>query len=85
MQKKKIDQAIWQHFFRLLKQALREYIFEAEFQQKFEKTLLYPTDDVLLYRDQFEALMQTAFQTSEVFICSPKDMTRLLRTESYMF
>ena len=28
--------------------------------------MLYPTDDVLLYRDQFEALMQTAFQTSEV-------------------
>lgn len=58
-------------FFSALKQAPREYIFEAEFQQKFEKTLLYPTDDVLLYLDQFEALMQTAFQTSkEIYLLS---------------
>ena len=65
MQKRKIDQTILCHLERLLKQAPKEYIFEAEFQQKFEKTLLYPTDDVLLYRDQFEALMQTALQTSK--------------------
>ena len=58
-------------FFSAFKQAPREYIFEAEFQQKFEKTLLYPTDDVLLYLDQFEALMQTAFQTSkEIYLLS---------------
>lgn len=71
MQKRKIDQTILCHLERLLKQAPKEYIVETEFRQKLEKTLLYPTDDVLLYRDQFEALMQTALQTSkEVYLLS---------------
>ena len=71
VQKRKIDQTILCHLERLLKQAPKEYIVETEFRQKLEKTLLYPTDDVLLYRDQFEALMQTALQTSkEVYLLS---------------
>lgn len=85
MQKRKIDQTILCHLERLLKQASKEYIVETEFRQKLEKTLLYPTDDVLLYRDQFEALMQTALQTSgEVYLLSEGDDETFENGELYV-
>ena len=64
-----VSQDIMQHLQMLLKKFPREYICEAEFRKKFEKTLLYPTDDVLLYKNQFDSLMSVALKSNkEIFL-----------------
>ena len=65
MQKRMTSPKIMKHLQMLLKTFPKDYIFEAEFRKKFEKTLMYPTDDVLLYKDQFDSLISVALKADK--------------------
>ena len=69
MQKRMTSPKIMKHLQMLLKTFPKDYISETEFRKKFEKTLMYPTDDVLLYKDQFDSLISVALKSDkEIFL-----------------
>lgn len=69
MQKEMMSPKIMKHLQMILKTFPKDYISEAEFRKKFEKTLMYPTDDVLLYKDQFDSLLSAALKSDkEIFL-----------------
>ena len=69
MQKRMTSPKIMKHLQMILKTFPKDYISEAKFRKKFEKTLMYPTDDVLLYKDQFDSLLSAALKSDkEIFL-----------------